>query len=221
MKYTYFVVQDEQSQVNNPKTIFASGTYYIKGVNDEGCMSTLPIQVKIETPVITLTKPNPVAYPATVDLFSTFVKQKGLTYSYYTDTAGTKPLLNYREIDHSGRFYIKVVNIYGCSIIAGVDVTILPPPPYIVTAATAFTPNNDGVNDYFTLHIEGYVKFNNLDIFNRYGQLVYTAKSHSAFWDGSFKGKDLPAGTYYWIFDGLDTFYNTAIKKSGSIAIIR
>jgi gliding motility-associated-like protein len=101
------------------------------------------------------------------------------------------------------------------------DVTILPPPPYIVSAVNTFTPNSDGVNDYFTLHIEGYVKFGNLDVFNRYGQLVYTAKTSTALWDGSFKGQNLPAGTYYWLFDGVDTYYNTKISKSGAVAIIR
>jgi hypothetical protein len=50
MKYTYFVDGDEKSQVSNPKAILTSGIYYIKGINDEGCESILPIHVKIETP---------------------------------------------------------------------------------------------------------------------------------------------------------------------------
>jgi gliding motility-associated-like protein len=221
MKYTYFVDGDEKTQVNNPKAILTSGIYYIKGINNEGCESTLPIYVKIETPIINLTKPDPVTYPATVDLSTTYTKQSGLTYSYYTDAGATTPLVNYRAIDHTGKFYIKATNTYGCTSITGVDVTILPPPPYIVTAVNTFTPNSDGVNDYFSLHIEGYVKFGNLDVFNRYGQLVYTAKTSTALWDGSFKGQQLPAGAYYWMFNGVDTFYNTKISKSGAVAIIR
>jgi gliding motility-associated-like protein len=221
MKYTYFVDGDEKTQVNNPKSIVASGTYYIKGINNEGCESTLPIYVKIETPILKLIKPEPAIFPATVDLSATYVKQSSLTYSYYTDAGTTMPLANYRAINHTGKFYIKATNTYGCTSVTGVDVTILPPPPYIVTAVNTFTPNNDGVNDYFSLHIEGYVKFGNLDVFNRYGQLVYTAKVSTALWDGSINGKSLPAGTYYWLFDGTDTYYNTKITKSGSVAIIR
>jgi gliding motility-associated-like protein len=221
MKYTYFIDGEEKTQVNNPKSIVASGTYYIKGINNEGCESTLPIYVKIETPILKLIKPEPAIFPATVDLSTTYIKQSGLTYSYYTDAGATIPLANYKAIDHTGKFYIKVKNTYGCTSVTGVDVTVLPPPPYIVTAVNAFTPNSDGVNDYFSLHIEGYVKFNKLDVFNRYGQLVYTAKSSGALWDGSLKGQSLPAGTYYWLFDGMDTYYNTRITKSGSVAIIR
>ncbi|MGF7077923.1 gliding motility-associated C-terminal domain-containing protein [Mucilaginibacter sp. UYCu711] len=221
MKYTYFLDGEEKAQVNNPKAIVTSGIYYIKGINNEGCESTLPIYVKIEPPVLKLSKPEPVTFPATVDLSTTYVKQSGLSYSYYTDATATIPLTNYRAIDHTGKFYVKAINTYGCSAIASVDVTILPPPPYIISAVNAFTPNNDGVNDYFNLHIEGYVKFNKLDVFNRYGNLVYTAKSSDTSWDGSFNGKNLPAGTYYWLFDGTDTFYNTKITKSGSVAIIR
>jgi gliding motility-associated-like protein len=221
MKYLYYVDGDEKSQVSNPKSVVFSGIYYIKGTNDEGCLSILPIQVKIETPVITFAKPQPVTFPATVDLLTTFVQKSGLTYSYYIDDAATIPLVNYRSIEHSGKFYIKAINAYGCTAIAGVDVTILPPPPYIVSAVNAFTPNSDGVNDYFNLHIEGYVKFSNLDVFNRYGQLVYTAKTSGTLWDGSLKGQNLPSGTYYWLFEGTDTYYNTKITKSGAVAIIR
>jgi gliding motility-associated-like protein len=145
----------------------------------------------------------------------------GFSYSYFNDAAGSKTLANYKAIDHSGTYYIKVITNYGCENIVAVKLTVLPPPPYIITAVNAFTPNNDGVNDYFNLHIEGYVKFNKLDVFNRYGQLVYTAKSSGALWDGSLKSQSLPAGTYYWLFDGMDTYYNTKITKSGSVAIIR
>lgn len=221
MKYTYFIDGEEKAQVNNPKSILASGTYYIKGINNEGCESTLPIYVKIETPILKLIKPEPATFPATVDLATTYTKQSGLTYSYYTDAGATISLVNYRAIDHTGKFYIKATSTYGCTSVTGVDVTVLPPPPYIVTAVNTFTPNSDGVNDYFSLHIEGYVKFNKLDVFNRYGKLVYTTNTADALWNGNFNGQNLPAGTYYWLFDGTDTFYNTKITKSGSVAIIR
>nr|WP_255547554.1 gliding motility-associated C-terminal domain-containing protein [Mucilaginibacter sp. dw_454] len=109
----------------------------------------------------------------------------------------------------------------GCEIVKGVNVQVLPPLPYVVTAPNVFTPNNDGVNDVFSLHIEGFVQFNSLNIYNRYGQLMHLSKSKADLWDGNFNGKPLPAGTYYWLFDGLDTYYNQKITKSGSISIIR
>ncbi|NNU34633.1 T9SS type B sorting domain-containing protein [Mucilaginibacter sp. S1162] len=173
------------------------------------------------SPQLTSAEPATVTYPATVNLEETYVKQIGFSYSYFNDAVGSKALANYKAIDHSGTYYIKVTTNYGCENFIAVKVTVLPPPPYIVSAVNTFTPNNDGVNDYFNLHIEGYVKFNKLDVFNRYGKLVYTTNTADALWNGNFNGQNLPAGTYYWLFDGTDTYYNTKITKSGSVAIIR
>jgi gliding motility-associated-like protein len=222
LKFTYFTtpVAADNNYVRDPKSV-DPGTYYIRAVNSEGCTDILPVVVSAYIPQITFTQPTAVTYPATVGLEQTFTKQKDLAYSYFSDAGASKALSNYNSIDRTGTYYIKVVTAYGCESIVPVKVSILPPPPYIVSAVNAFTPNNDGVNDYFNLHIEGYVKFNNLRIFNRYGQLMYTATSSAALWDGNFKSNGLPAGTYYWLFDGMDTYYNTKITKSGSVAIIR
>jgi gliding motility-associated-like protein len=179
------------------------------------------LYVKLTAPVIKATDPDPVRYPGTIDITKTFVRQPGLTYSYYTDAGATIPLEDHTAINHTGNYFIKAESSSGCSIITSIKATILPPLPYVVTAPNVFTPNNDGVNDLFSMHIEGFVQFNSLNIYNRYGQLVHTSKSATDLWDGKMNGRLLPAGTYYWLFDGLDTYYHQKITKSGSIAIIR
>ncbi|MES2428532.1 MAG: gliding motility-associated C-terminal domain-containing protein [Bacteroidota bacterium] len=218
--YSYFTDSTETTHITDPSKILTAGTYYIKGVSNAGCMATLPVQVKLIAPTLNINQPASVRFPATVDLTTTFVKVDSTTYAYYADTAATVPLENYKAIPRTGEYYIKATNSMGCSIIKSVKVTVLPPPPYILTAPNAFTPNNDGVNDTFSLHIEGYVSFDKLEVYNRYGQLIYTEKQN-AVWNGYYNGHDLPTGTYYWIFNGSDTYYNTPIKKSGYVAIIR
>jgi gliding motility-associated-like protein len=220
VSYSYFTDSTETTHIVNPAAVMLSGIYYIKGVSSAGCMNTLPVYVKLIAPVLDITQPNSVRYPATVDISKVFVKADSTTYGYYTNPAGTIPLENFTAIPRTGKYYIKATNNKGCSVIKPVDVVVLPPPPYVITAPNTFTPNNDGVNDGFSLHIEGYVRFDNLQVFNRYGQLMYSEKQN-AIWDGYYNGHDLPAGTYYWIFDGLDTYYNAKIKKSGYVAIIR
>ncbi len=221
LTYNYFEDASLSTHLRDSTHVVLPGTYYIQGTGENGCSDAKPIHVKLTPPVIQVTDPEPARYPATVDLTKTFAKQPGNTYGYYADIRATIPLTNYTAIDKSGMYFIKVQSTFGCGQIMPVRVTVLPPLPYVVTAPNVFTPNNDGVNDSFALHIEGYVRFDNLDVFNRYGRLMYSTKSQAGVWDGNFKGKDLPAGTYYWIFDGLDTYYNSKIKKSGSISIIR
>lgn len=66
-----------------------------------------------------------------------------------------------------------------------------------------FSPNNDGVNE--TLEIRGIGNFpNNLvSIYNRWGNLVYSKEGYTNDdgWRGTFEGKDLPDGTYFYIID--------------------
>ena len=79
-----------------------------------------------------------------------------------------------------------------------------------------FTPNNDGINDKWIIeNLSLYPKFQ-IQVFDRYGQIVFESKNYSN-WDGKFKGKPLPAGTYYYIID-LDGQRTT---KKGYVTIVR
>ena len=59
-------------------------------------------------------------------------------------------------------------------------------PPYVFLPNT-FTPNGDGINDELEL-LGKYVEKMNLQIFNRWGELVFEANDQSETWDGSYKG---------------------------------
>ncbi|UWY27715.1 gliding motility-associated C-terminal domain-containing protein [Flavobacterium sp. TR2] len=66
-----------------------------------------------------------------------------------------------------------------------------------------FSPNDDGQNDFFYIDcIERYPN-NQLEIFNRWGNLVYYQKGYKNTWDGKADGsaKTLPEGTYFYILD--------------------
>jgi gliding motility-associated-like protein len=69
------------------------------------------------------------------------------------------------------------------------------------TIPNVFTPNGDGRNDKWeVLHLETYPGAT-VEIYNRYGQIVYKAAGYAKPWDGTFNGKDLPIGTYYYIIN--------------------
>ena len=218
---SYFTDSLGTNYLYYPNMVTVPGLYYIQGINAEGCQNILPVRIILANPTINITNPQPVTYPATVDLSKTYIPQPGLTYSYYTDAGAANQLDNYTAIQSGGTYYIKAENKYGCDTVGPVKVVIYPPPPYTVTAPNVFTPNNDGINDHFILSITGLVSFGSVRIFNRYGQLVFTAKSLLDYWDGTFNGRNLPDGTYYWIFEGTDEYYHTKITRSSSITIVR
>jgi len=85
-----------------------------------------------------------------------------------------------------------------------------------VDIANTFTPNGDGVNDTWIIPaIERFEKIK-LEVMTRYGEKVFEANSFKS-WDGKFKGKDLPVGTYFY------TLYlgDTAQKFSGWVLLTR
>jgi gliding motility-associated-like protein len=64
-----------------------------------------------------------------------------------------------------------------------------------------FTPNNDGINDTWIIeHLADYPNVR-MQVFNRYGQLVFESKGYTKPWDGTMNGKSLPFGTYYYVIE--------------------
>ena len=79
------------------------------------------------------------------------------------------------------------------------------------------SPNGDGINDAVYINcIEDY-PINTLQIFDRYGNEVFTASGYDNTWMGTGKNGDLPKGTYFYILDLGD---GTEVRK-GWIQIIR
>jgi gliding motility-associated-like protein len=77
---------------------------------------------------------------------------------------------------------------------------------WTVFAPTAFTPNNDGINDVFGVEYFGYKK-GGVTIFNRYGVPVYKSNDLNFGWDGYFEGNAQPSDIYTFeliVYDRLD-----------------
>lgn len=71
--------------------------------------------------------------------------------------------------------------------------------PHQIWLPDAFTPNGDGRNDRFGIITDNpNVQAINFEVFNRWGQRVYTGNLNNAGWDGSFGGKPAEMGTYFW-----------------------
>jgi gliding motility-associated-like protein len=65
----------------------------------------------------------------------------------------------------------------------------------------AFSPNGDGINDKWNLPFLDHFADCRVQIFNRYGQIVFTSIGYNNPWDGTVSGKGAPIGTYYYIID--------------------
>ena len=75
--------------------------------------------------------------------------------------------------------------------------------PCILMAPTAFSPNNDGNNDFYHILTTCVGTFNsfNLRIYDRWGEKVYEGFDIVSGWDGKYKGENAPIDVYSYIVD--------------------
>lgn len=64
----------------------------------------------------------------------------------------------------------------------------------------AFSPNGDGVNDYFVVKGCFIIDFS-IQIFNRWGERLFTSSDLKTSWDGTYKGSACPVDVYYYIIE--------------------
>jgi len=135
--------------------------------------------------------------------------------SWVWNTGQTTPAIS---VTTPGMYYV-TVNINNCYASDSVDVLN----NCYMDIPNAFTPNNDGVNDYFyprQFLTKGLTSFK-MDIFNRWGELIFeTTSINGAGWDGKFNNVDQPEGVYIYIIDG--TFIDGQSEHhQGNITLLR
>jgi len=119
--------------------------------------------------------------------------------------------------EHTTTYYLYSTNANGCLFIDSVKVTVIPR----LMIPNGFTPNNDGINDDWEIDNIGFYPNCEVEVYNRWGQQLFYSKGYpdDGRWDGTFKGKDLPIGTYYYIIN----LHDEVDKKpfTGPITIVR
>lgn len=145
-------------------------------------------------------------------------------FAYNEDEAQltTKPILSTAATTDSpaGQYAIIVANDvvaanYTFLYIPGI-LTVTPALATIVIPNT-FTPNGDGINDIWNIKSLTDYPDCMVSVYTRYGSLIYQSKGYASPWDGTTNGKQLPAGTYYYIINPKTGVHQLA----GSVTIIR
>jgi gliding motility-associated-like protein len=193
-----------------------TGIYYAMLFNNSGCgMTTAKQKVIIEKPQ------PPVNYPtqyAVIDL------PLDLKARQFGETALWSPGINlnnrtsYTPVFKGSKeqlYTITIVTSGGC---VTVDTQLVRTVKYIdVIVPNAFTPNNDGRNDYLRPILMGITKIRSFRIYNRWGQLLFQTNNERPGWDGTFKGHTLATQTVVWTIEGLGVDGKTYLRKGTSI----
>jgi gliding motility-associated-like protein len=91
---------------------------------------------------------------------------------------------------------------------------------YDMMAANAFTPNGDGQNDVFRVHLKGVKQFIYLMIYDRWGNKIFETKDPAIGWDGRFSGVLQEVGTYIWSAEAIDVNGNT-MHRQGVVILVK
>lgn len=101
------------------------------------------------------------------------------------------------------------------------EVDIIPPAVFYIP--NAFTPNDDGLNDSFGLVGEGITEYN-LQIFNRWGNLVFESHDMKSQWDGNYQNTKAEIGVYVYKITGKGPSDNGKFSKlinmNGTVTLV-
>ena len=172
-------------------TAKTTGVFWVEVLNVLNCSATDSVRVQAINP-----------------LPKAFLKDEDSICSY--ERLVLKPVRNFNSYEWStgaiqnnitvgvpGLYWLKVSDQYGC---IGMDTIIIKPKKCIsgIFIPTAFTPNNDGKNDFFKALVYGNVTAFKLQVYDRWGQLVFHTADPNLGWDGLNKGKSYTTTLFVW-----------------------
>ncbi|WP_421943684.1 hypothetical protein [Pedobacter sp.] len=128
LKYSFYQDEALKQEVANPTAVTNSGTYYVKAINNQGCVVSGKIVVDInEPPILSIKNPDAVCYPSTVDITVADLYEgttNNVRFEYFKDKDLSIKLNQPGKIAESGTYYVKIINPNGCSVSDKIIVTI-------------------------------------------------------------------------------------------------
>ena len=181
--------------------------------DENGCVTSIDVTIEKDdvNAAATVSPDNNVAPGSTITLSSSASFSEYLWTNEFGDTLSTEREFMYDDITQSTWFWVYVENANGCKDYDSLYVVVGSQP------VDAFSPNGDGFNDYWFVEDIDQFSGNKVQIYNRWGELIFEDSCSPNCWDGKIDGKDAPIGAYYYIIDHND---GTELLK-GSITLIR
>jgi gliding motility-associated-like protein len=121
------------------------------------------------------------------------------------------------DVRQPGSYAVKVENVGGSKTDT---VQVYDKCDFPIYFPTAFTPNNDLLNDVLRVPWQNINKLTRLRIYNRYGQVVFSTTRITEGWDGTFKNVPQPVGAYTYILE-MKGLSGKKIDQKGTVVLIR
>jgi gliding motility-associated-like protein len=208
-----------------PKAFPLQNTTYSVSVTNTVCkitsVLTSDITVK-DIPAINVTKSNDIDC---LNFESQLNATGGINYlwspsTYISNAFISNPIVNPRV---DTKYFVTVSGSNGCknqdSILVASTIDNADAVKFEI--ANAFTPNNDGLNDCFSVKYWGPADAFDMSIYNRWGQIVFHSNNVNSCWDGTYRGIPQPVGTYVYIITASTKCSNGVLHKKGTLVLLR
>lgn len=131
----------------------------------------------------------------------------------------SNPIFNYHTPSDGLRYKVLVYNEADCVDSAFLRLKVFKTRPSIFVPS-AFSPNGDRNNDVFRFIAAGMQQVEFFNVYNRWGQLVYSTTSSVNGWDGTVGGKAQAAGIYVWMVKAVD-YTGVPYTQRGTVTLVR
>ena len=223
ISYNWNFGNGNTSILQNPLAVmYTPGTYIVQLVvtTQSGCIDMDSVTIIILAPPIADYLPQGGSY--LIGQTINFTDQSQNASSYYWTFGNNNDTSIVQNPSYSyganGSYVVTLIasNASGCSDTAAYKFEVIGSP---VVVPSAFSPNGDLLNDVFRINGGPFNSYE-LRVFNEWGQQIFYSNNQSNGWDGKYKNKEQPAGSYVYIFVGV-TYTNEDVKLHGEIAITR
>lgn len=193
-------------------------TYTVIGEDSNGCVDSHTVEVLV----------NPAPFVDAGPDLSLFVGELGILTGQGNGSPAWSPPIGLDDpftftptvslpVD-SQLYRLTVIDAIGCENADSVWVRVVV--PEVITIPNAFSPNGDGQNDFFHIPALQYYELISIQVFNRWGELLYQSATNEPGWDGNHQGVPQPAGTYIYQIE-LQTPIGLPLRKQGNVTLFR
>ena len=191
-------------------TIDKAGTYHVT-IDSAGCIENDTIKIDIiPTPIAQTPQYHDICNRESIEL----IAESG--FNYYWSNGNTAQSI---IVSDSNDYYVSTYN--QCDTVQNDFHISMHNCSCMLVVPSAFSPNGDGVNDYFYPYISCTFEEYHLYIYNRWGELLYKTNNQGDKWDGSFNGKEVPVGVYIYYINYKQPYIDHGSQRTGSITILR
>lgn len=181
-------------------------------VDDQGCTATDTVIINVDIIADAFIGNDTTICPG--DEFILDVSSFGTGFLWSTgETTGDI------VISEAGLYSVVITTTAGCEINSN-EIEVIEECPVALFMPSAFSPNGDGRNDLF-IPIYNRVTIFNLQIYDRFGGLMFETKNVDQGWDGRINGVVAPQGSYSYIVSYFDEDENATKQLSGKVVVLR